>query len=70
MSDHRHATDRVDGLIIAECPNGCDISIGVEYSDAAENDVLADLKDMIETCHTCGAEMTYVQQEEPSEVLE
>jgi len=70
MSGHRHSTDRVEGVVIAECPEGCDISLTLEYSDAQDNEVLADLKEMISTCHTCGAEMTYIQQEEPEETLE
>lgn len=67
---HRHATDRVEGVVIAECPNGCDISVTLEYEDAADNEVLSDLKNMISTCHTCGADMTYLQREEPTEELD
>lgn len=67
---HRHATDRVEGVAIAECPNGCDISVTLEYSEAEDNEILADLKALISTCRTCGAEMTYLQQEEPAEVLD
>lgn len=69
MSGHKHETDRVDGMVIAECSEGCDCVVELEYSDAADNDVLADLKELISVCRNCGADMTYIQQEEPSEVL-
>lgn len=70
MSDHKHSTDRVEGLIISECPEGCDVSVELEYGDAADNEVLADLKDLISVCRNCGADMAYVQHEEPAEVLD
>jgi len=69
MSGHKHSTDRVDGFIVAECPEGCDISVEVEYEAAEKNEVLADLKRVISTCHNCGTDMAYMQQEEPTEVL-
>ncbi len=47
MSGHKHATDRVEGVIVAECPEGCDVSVTVEYGDAEDNEVLADLKKII-----------------------
>lgn len=70
MSGHKHATDRVEGVIAAECPEGCDVSVTVEYGDAEDNEVLADLKKLISTCRSCGADMAYLQKEEPVEVLD
>lgn len=70
MSGHKHATDKVEGVIVAECPNGCDISVTLEYGAAEQNEVLEDLKELISTCHTCGADMSYLQKEEPAEVLD
>jgi len=70
MSEHEHATDRVEGAIVAECPEGCDVSVTLEYGDAEDNDILDDLKEIISTCRNCGADMGYVQHEQPEEVLD
>ena len=74
MSGHRHATDRVDGVIIAECPNkeypdDDHLTAIVEYEDAVDNDLLETFKSAWDTCGKCGAELDVVSQEEPSEVL-
>lgn len=67
---HRHATDRVDGRAVAECPNECQV-VDIEYGHAVETaDVLAKLKALAETCAHCGAEMDHLVYEEPSEVLD
>lgn len=70
MSGHKHATDKVEGVIVAECPEGCDISVTLEYEESQENEILRDLKELISECHTCGADMSYLQKEEPAEVLD
>lgn len=69
MSGHRHATDRVDGMIVAECPEGHQ-SVELEYGTAVDDDVLADFKELAGTCSHCGAEMNMIQHETPTEVLE
>lgn len=67
---HRHATDRVDGRAVAECPNGCQV-LNVEYSHAvATADILDELRALAETCAHCGTEMDHFVYEEPSEVLD
>lgn len=70
MSGHKHETDKVDGVAIAECPNGCDVSITLDYEDSADNEILTDLKKLMRECQKCGAEMSYIQKEEPVEVLD
>jgi len=75
MSDHKHATDRVDGTVIAECPNIDDdpdahLSFVVEYSDAADTDIFEEVMDEWPDCGECGAELDAVHQQEPHEVLE
>jgi hypothetical protein len=68
---HRHQTDRVDGVIVAECTDCGEYSATVEYGSAAGDDVLADLKTIVgEQCHHCGADIAYMDYEEPSEVLD
>jgi len=70
MSEYKHKTDRVDGVIIAECSECSEYSGVVEYESAVDDDVLADLKDMIsDECHHCGGEVGIIQQETPTEVL-
>jgi hypothetical protein len=74
-SDHRHATDRVDGTIVAECPNkdhedDDHLAAVVEYHDASDTDLLEQFAAAFETCRECGAEVDYIRQEEPTEVLE
>lgn len=70
MSDHQHATDRVDGMALATCPNDCDVEIELEYQDAADNEILEDLKEIMRTCQVCGEEMEFIIHEEPTEVLD
>jgi len=75
MSGHRHATDRVDGVVIAECPNLDDdpeahLSFTVEYSDAADTEIFRELMDEWPACGECGAELDAIHQQEPSEVIE
>ena len=71
---YRHATDRVAGTAIAECPNIDEdpeehLSITVEYEDAADADLLGDLLGAFPECGECGAELEALSQEEPVEVL-
>lgn len=72
---HRHATDRVDGTVVAECPNIKDdpeahLSFEVAYSDSADTGIFDELMDTWPTCGECGAELDAMHQQEPSEVLE
>jgi len=72
---HRHATDRVDGTVVAECPNIEDdpeehLSFEVAYSDSADTGIFDELMDTWPTCGECGAELDAMHQQEPSEVLE
>jgi len=72
---HRHATDRADGTVVAECPNIEDdpeahLSFTVEYSDSADTGIFNELMDAWPTCGECGAELQAMHQQEPSEVLE
>ena len=71
MSDYKHATDRVDGTIIADCIECDEYNIIVEYETAVDDDVLADFKQVVsETCPHCGGTVGTVKQETPTEVLE
>jgi len=72
--DHRHATDRTDGIIIAECPNkeaerDAHLSVEVSYETSVGDDVLDDLCAMLSGCRECGAELDVVDYREPTEVL-
>lgn len=71
----RHATDRVDGTVIAECPNIDEdpeehLSFEVEYSDAADTTIFDELMETWPECGECGAELDAVHQQEPTEVIE
>lgn len=68
MSDYRRATDRIDGRIIAECPE-CEQSweCVIKLSKRSIKDRLTD---EFRECTNCGAEMDMISQETPSEVLE
>ena len=75
MSGHRHGTDRVDGVVIAECPNLADdperhLRFEVEYHDSADTELFSELMDEWPACGECGAELDVIHQQEPSEVLE
>lgn len=71
----RHSTDRVDGKILAECPNkehrdDPHLSVEVEYSDAVDNDFVEVFRDAWDDCGECGEPLDMVAQETPSEVLD
>jgi hypothetical protein len=71
----RLATDRVDGTVIAECPNIGDdpeahLSFTVDYSDAADTDIFNELMEEWPACGECGAELDAIHQQEPTQVLE
>jgi len=73
--DHRHATDRVTGTAIAECPNirrdpEAHLTICLEYSDAADTDIFAELMNAYPECGECGAELDAAHQQEPAEVIQ
>lgn len=66
MSDYRHATDRIDGKAVAECPNGCQSwQISVNTSIPFEELFEPELTE----CSHCGADMDVITHEIPSEVL-
>jgi|APHM01.1.fsa_nt_gi hypothetical protein len=72
---HRHSTDRVNGVVIAECPNIDDdpdahLSFTVEYGDAADTTIFQELMDEWPACGECGAEMQAIHHQEPKEVLD
>lgn len=71
----RHATDRVDGKIVAQCPNAehqddPHLQVQAQYDDAASNGLMETFKDAWDVCGECGAKLDYVAQETPSEVLD
>jgi len=76
MSDgHRHATDRTDATIIAECPNISEdryahlsVEVSCERSDA--DSVVDELLTIVPECGECGAELDILGWREPTEVLE
>ena len=74
MTDYRHATDRVDGTIIAECPNkqhtdDDHLSAAVEYEDAVDNDLLATFREAFPECGECGADLDFIGSETATEVI-
>lgn len=65
---NRHATDRIDGTMLAECPNGCQSwELEISTSKHSLDEVVPDA---FRECSVCGAEMDTISQEQPSEVLE
>jgi hypothetical protein len=68
MTGHRHATDRKDWTIIAECSDDPD-HVAIE---AAATNVDGGAKQWIpiETCPGCGADMAIITDERPTEVLD
>lgn len=64
---NRHATDRIDGRMIAECPNGCQSwELAVGMSESVLDEVIPS---EFRECSECGAAMDTIIQETPSEVL-
>jgi hypothetical protein len=72
----RHATDRVDGTLIAECPNATapdddHLQIEVNYEDAADAaaELVADIRETWPDCGECGATLQWLDASEPVEVM-
>jgi len=71
MAEYKHTTDRVDGVIVANCTECDEYSCTAEYGTAVDDDVLADFKRIVsDTCPYCGGSVGVVGQETPTEVLE
>ncbi|MFC4553519.1 MULTISPECIES: hypothetical protein [Halorussus] len=67
MTGHWHATDRVDVTAVMECPNGC-FEIELEATNSEEGAGV--LLNRFEVCPNCGADVDYLADERPTEVLE
>ena len=62
-----HSTDRVDFTYVAECSGDCDIEMSAEATNSAYS---AEELFPTDECPVCGADWTYIKEEEQSEVLE
>lgn len=68
---HRHATDRKEATVLGGCPNDCQaLEMDVEGREESVDNLVEQVKDAFETCPECGEPLGYVQQDEPTEVLE
>jgi len=71
MSEYKHETDRVDGTALATCRQCDEYGVSVDYESAADDDVLADLKQLVsDECPHCGSDVAFMESQQPSEVLE
>lgn len=76
MTGNRLSTDRVDETIIAECPNkehedDGHLLVEADYSQCADDELVDKIIESIpETCSVCGEDVDWIQQQEPSEVLD
>lgn len=67
MTGHRHATNRYDVTAVMECPNGC-FEIELDATNSEED--AEGLLNRFDTCPNCGADVDYVADERPTEVLD
>lgn len=71
MNEYRHATERTDWLLAAECPNNADsdehLSLEAEATQAGMEPREAF---PIEKCPMCGAPLDFIAYGEPTEVLD
>jgi hypothetical protein len=68
MTGHRHATDRKDWMLVAECSNDPDhlvVEASATNTELSARDVLP-----TETCPGCGADLAIITDERPTEVLD
>jgi len=72
----RYDTDRVDGTLIAECPNVTTpddnhLQIKIDYMGAGDTvgEVVADIRETWLNCGECGAMLRWLNASEPAEVL-
>lgn len=70
MSGHKHATDRTDWVIVAECVNSDDHLSATLEATAAEPPVEDFQAILPAQCRECGAPISFVSQSEPTEVLD
>jgi len=64
----RHATDRKDWKVLAECPDGGEDHLQLEAT-ATNSEFAAREAIPIEECPLCGAELDVLVEEKPTEVL-
>ena len=72
MSGHGHMTDRTDWTYVAECSEHGDDHLRVVASARAAAEEVADPSEVfpVDECPGCGAEMAFIQETEPTEVLD
>jgi hypothetical protein len=64
----RHSTNRWDGTVVVECPNGCiSLELTVENSKKPPAEYVEET--YWDECPKCGAETGTVSQKQPTEVL-
>lgn len=69
---HRHATDRIETVVVAQCPNDCDVAYSLEGEgkEQAVDDLVERVTEMFDVCPTCGDPMGVLRKTDPVEVLE
>lgn len=71
MSDHRIPTNRKKTTVIAGCPNGCqEWEIESEGDADAVDELIEQVNDAFDECKECGESMSYLRQDEQTEMLE
>ncbi|ELY68876.1 hypothetical protein [Natrinema versiforme] len=71
MTDHRHATDRTETVVVAGCPEGCQsFELESEGREESVETLVETVKEAFGECSQCGEPIGFLRKEEPSEVLE
>jgi len=72
MTGHRHATDRTDWMFFAECAEYGEEHLRIEAEATAAAPDVQNPEELfpIDECPGCDAEMAYIKQEKPTEVLD
>lgn len=69
---NRLSTDRTDWVYIAECSDHGDEHIRLEASATKASKKFQNPRELfpLDECPGCGVDISYIKQEEPSEVLD
>ena len=71
MNSYRHSTDRIETVVVAGCPAGCqEFELESEGRPNAVDQLVETLESEFGSCSKCGSPIGFLRQDEPSEVLD
>lgn len=71
MNSYRHSTDRIETVVIAGCPAGCQaFEVESKGQVTAVDQLVETLESEFGACSKCGEPIGFLRRDEPTEVLD